>query len=71
MTTRLTLAIQEHFDQLSPSERRLAALLLERSDDMLTYSATELAAMAEVSKASANPVEAIWVACDFVYVPSA
>jgi DNA-binding MurR/RpiR family transcriptional regulator len=53
MTTRLTLAIQEHFDQLSPSERRLAALLLERSDDMLTYSATELAAMADVSKATA------------------
>lgn len=52
MTTRLTLAIQEHFEQLSPSERKLAALLLERADDMLTYSATELAAMADVSKAT-------------------
>jgi len=52
MPTRLTLAIQEKFEQLSPSERKLAALLLERADDMLTYSATELAAMADVSKAT-------------------
>lgn len=53
MTTRLTLAIQEHHEQLSPSERKLAALLLERADDLLTYSATELATMAGVSKATA------------------
>jgi len=53
MTTRLTLAIQEHFEQLSPSERKLAKLLLDRADDMLTFSATELAAMADVSKATA------------------
>ncbi len=53
MTTRLTLAIQEHFERLSPSERKLATLLMERAEDMLTYSATELAAMAEVSKATA------------------
>ncbi|MFM7697257.1 MAG: MurR/RpiR family transcriptional regulator [Limnohabitans sp.] len=52
MTTRLTLAIQEHFEQLTPSERKLASLLLEHADDMLTYSATELTAMAEVSKAT-------------------
>ena len=52
MSTRLTLAIQEHFEQLSPSERKLAALLLDQADDMLTYSATELAAMADVSKAT-------------------
>ncbi len=53
MTTRLTLAIQEHHEQLSPSERKLAELLLGRADDLLTYSATELAAMAGVSKATA------------------
>ena len=53
MTTRLTLAIQEHHEQLSPSERKLADLLLDRADDLLTYSATELAAMAGVSKATA------------------
>lgn len=53
MTTRLTLAIQEHFEQLSQSERKLATLLLDRADDLLTYSATELAGMAGVSKATA------------------
>lgn len=53
MSTRLTLAIQEHLDHLPPSERKLAALLLERADDLLTYSASELAAMAGVSKATA------------------
>ncbi len=53
MTTRLTLAIQEHHEQLSPSERKLADLLLDRADDLLTYSATELATMAGVSKATA------------------
>lgn len=53
MTTRLTLAIQEHHEQLSPSEQKLATLLLERADDLLTYSATELATMAGVSKATA------------------
>lgn len=53
MSSRLTLAIQEHFEQLPPSEGKLAALLLERADDMLTYSASEMAAMAGVSKATA------------------
>lgn len=53
MTTRLTLAIQEHFDTLAPSERKLAALLLDRADDLLAYSASEMAAMAGVSKATA------------------
>lgn len=53
MTTRLTLAIQEHLEALAPSERKLAALLLERTDDLLTYSASELARMAGVSKATA------------------
>ena len=53
MTTRLTLAIQEHLETLAPSERKLAALLLDRADDLLTYSASELAAMAGVSKATA------------------
>ena len=53
MTTRLTLAIHERLEQLSPSERKLATLLLDRADDLLTYSATELATMADVSKATA------------------
>lgn len=53
MSTRLTLAIQEHWESLSPSERKLAALLLERADDLLAYSASEMAGMAGVSKATA------------------
>lgn len=53
MATRLTLAIQEHYEELSASERKLATLLLDRADDLLTYSATELATMASVSKATA------------------
>ena len=53
MSTRLALRIQERFDKLSPSERKLAALLLERQDDILTYSATEMAELAGTSKATA------------------
>ena len=53
MSTRLALRIQERFEGLPPSERKLASLLLEEQDDMLTYSATELAKLAGVSKATA------------------
>jgi len=53
MSTRLALRIQERFEKLSPSERKLAALLLERQDDVLTYSATEMAELAGTSKATA------------------
>jgi DNA-binding MurR/RpiR family transcriptional regulator len=53
MSDRLILRIQERFDQLSASEQKLARLLVERRDDILTYSATQLASMAEVSKATA------------------
>ncbi len=53
MSTRLALRIQERFEKLSPSERRLAEILLERQNDVLTYSATEMAEMAGVSKATA------------------
>jgi DNA-binding MurR/RpiR family transcriptional regulator len=53
MATRLALRIQDRFDRLAPSERRLASLLLEQEDEILTYSATELAGLAGVSKATA------------------
>lgn len=53
MATRLALRIQDRFERLAPSERKLAALLLEREDEILTYSATELAGLAGVSKATA------------------
>lgn len=52
MATRLALAIQEHFERLTPSERKLATLLLDRPDEILTFSATELATLAGVSKAT-------------------
>jgi DNA-binding MurR/RpiR family transcriptional regulator len=53
MSDRLILRIQERFDELSASEQKLARMLVERSDDILTYSATQLANMADVSKATA------------------
>jgi DNA-binding MurR/RpiR family transcriptional regulator len=45
--------ILERYDDLSRSERRLADRLLENPRDLATYSATELAGHAGVSKASA------------------
>src|SRR5258707_14357228 len=53
MGTLLALRIQERFDQLPPSEQKIATVLLDHSDDILTYSATELAALSGVSKATA------------------
>ena len=53
MSTRLSLRIQERFEKLSPSEQKLAGILLERQDDILTYSATEMAQLAGISKATA------------------
>ena len=53
MSIRLSLRIQECYDRLSPAEKKLARLILERKDDILTYSATEMAELAEVSKATA------------------
>ena len=53
MATRLALRIQERFEGLTPSERKLAGLLLDRPDEILTFSATELAGLAGVSKATA------------------
>jgi DNA-binding MurR/RpiR family transcriptional regulator len=53
MASRLTLRIQERFSRLTASEQKLARLILERQDDILIHSATELAAMADVSKATA------------------
>ena len=53
MSVRLSLRIQECFDRLSPAEQKLARLILQRKDDILTYSATEMAELADVSKATA------------------
>ncbi len=53
MASRLTLRIQERFADLTRSEQKLASLILDRQDDALIHSATELAGMAGVSKATA------------------
>lgn len=53
MASRLTLRIQERFQGLTQGEQKLGRLILDGQDDMLALSATELAEMAGVSKATA------------------
>jgi DNA-binding MurR/RpiR family transcriptional regulator len=53
MGTRLALRIQERFEALTPSEQKLAQFLLDRPDEILAASATELAKFTGVSKATA------------------
>lgn len=45
--------IQGQYEQLSPVDRKMADAMLAREHEVLAYSATELAALAGVSKASA------------------
>lgn len=52
MATRMILRLQERSAGLTPSERKLAALLLENAGLLETHSATELSALAGVSKAT-------------------
>jgi DNA-binding MurR/RpiR family transcriptional regulator len=53
MASRLVLRIQERLARLTAGEQKLAQLVLDRQDDILTHSATEIAEMAGVSKATA------------------
>jgi DNA-binding MurR/RpiR family transcriptional regulator len=53
MVSRLILRIQERYARLTGGGRKLAQLILERQDDIMTHSATEIAEMAGVSKATA------------------
>src|SRR5882757_390853 len=53
MASRLVLRIQERFQRLTAGEQKLAKLILDQQDDILTHSATEIADMAGVSKATA------------------
>ena len=46
--------IEQHYERLPDSERRLADVILDFPGDMASYSATELAALAGVSKAAAT-----------------
>ena len=47
-------AIRKHFGALPKSERRLAELVLNFPGDLASYTATELAAIAEVSNAAVS-----------------
>ncbi|MEI2805660.1 MULTISPECIES: MurR/RpiR family transcriptional regulator [Paracoccaceae] len=53
MSTRLALRIQERLDRLTRSEQKLAGVILDRPGLIETHTATELAGIAEVSKATA------------------
>ncbi|AJY45480.1 MurR/RpiR family transcriptional regulator [Martelella endophytica] len=53
MASHLVLRIEERYSKLTAGEQKLARLILDRQDDILTYSATEIAEMAGVSKATA------------------
>ena len=45
--------IRSRYDELSPSDRKLSDVIVARQKDLVAYSATELAQLAGVSKASA------------------
>lgn len=53
MSTRLSLRIQERISKLTKSEQKLANVILESPTLIETHTATELAAFADVSKATA------------------
>ncbi len=53
MNKPLDQRILDFYEKLTPSEQRLADVLLERQQDIAAYSATELAGRAQVSKATA------------------
>ncbi|MEZ5826062.1 MAG: MurR/RpiR family transcriptional regulator, partial [Geminicoccaceae bacterium] len=52
MASRLVLRIQEKFTRLTSSEKKIGAILLEKQRLVETHTATELAALAGVSKAT-------------------
>ena len=53
MSTRLVLRIQEHIQSLTRSEQKLAEVILASPQLVETHTATELAGLADVSKATA------------------
>ena len=53
MATRLILTIHEKISRLTPSEQKLAQVILANQGIVETHTATELASLAEVSKATA------------------
>lgn len=53
-TGSIVSRIRRHYEELPPSERRLADLILDFPGEIASYSATELAALAGASKAAAS-----------------
>ena len=52
-TQTIEQLIRSRYDELSPSDRKLSDVIVARQKDLVAYSATELAQLAGVSKASA------------------
>ena len=53
MSTRLSLRIQERITRLTKSEQKLATVILQTPTLIETHTATELAGLANISKATA------------------
>jgi DNA-binding MurR/RpiR family transcriptional regulator len=49
---RITETIRQHYDQLSPSERRVAGFIIDHLDDLATYNSVELSRQCDTSKAT-------------------
>ena len=54
MASGQVLRIEERFSRLTAGEKKLAQLMLDREDDILTHSATAIAEMAGVSASSST-----------------
>ena len=49
---RITETISQQYEQLSPSERRVAAFIIDHLDDLATYNSVELSRQCKTSKAT-------------------
>ena len=49
---RITETIRQQYEQLSPSERRVAAFIIDHLDDLATYNSVELSRQCKTSKAT-------------------
>lgn len=49
---QITETIRQHYDQLSPSERRVAGFIIDHLDDLATYNSVELSRQCNTSKAT-------------------
>lgn len=49
---RITEVIRQHYEHLSPSERRVAGFIIDHLDDLATYNSVELSRQCDTSKAT-------------------